>query len=357
MPFQPKLLAAWNLGLKSSIEFSNGKTAMKYVLALIVLLPGACVGQQGFNSIEQMLGILPIAIRLKEGRAWQQQAADLANQQLGKQVVGKALTATLKFSRFESVKEGLYGPAVVGSAEVKDISAAGATVRLQTYVYFSPDQLSKLGLIKSGTNQTFTGTVGRCEFLEAGRVLVLDVRGALLGAVDLPAQALPKGRPMEILSATYGSGGGHADVTARVKEKLELKRENLVARPQDLGADPTPGWNKQLNIVYTKDGRQRMRSYGENSSVIWQSFWGPQDMNELKEWMTTIKAHCWNGEMLFKADGTFTSPFGAGWWNTTGDRHFILRWGVGQESKCEFNFEYETFQETGGMNGRWTIKK
>lgn len=219
---------------------------MKCIVALVGLLPGLCAGQQSFNGIDKMLGTLPIAIRLKEDRVWQQQAADLANLHLGKQVVGKALTATLRFTRFESVKESLYGPAVVGSAEIKDIPAAGTTVKLQAFIYFSPDQLSKLGLIKSGTNQTFTGVIGRCEFLEAGRVLILDVRGALLGGVDLPAQVLPKGRPVEVLSATYGSGGGHADVTTRVKEKIELKRENLVVRPQDLGADPTPGWNKQL---------------------------------------------------------------------------------------------------------------
>jgi hypothetical protein len=70
-----------------------------------------------------------------------------------------------------------------------------------------------------------------------------------------------------ILSATYGSGRRHVDVTARVKYHVEQERHAFSANPRDLGTDPTPGWNKQLTIIYQLNGKELRKSWGENSRI------------------------------------------------------------------------------------------
>ena len=57
-----------------------------------------------------------------------------------------------------------------------------------------------------------------------------------------------------VISAVYGSGDKFADVTYRVNDLLRDPETVFWARPQWLGADPTPGWNKALVIVYEHDG-------------------------------------------------------------------------------------------------------
>ena len=70
-----------------------------------------------------------------------------------------------------------------------------------------------------------------------------------------------------VISAVYGSGDKFADVTYRVNDLLRDPETVFWARPQWLGADPTPGWNKALVIVYECDGRRRTFSTGEGGEV------------------------------------------------------------------------------------------
>jgi hypothetical protein len=70
-----------------------------------------------------------------------------------------------------------------------------------------------------------------------------------------------------IISATYGSGANFADVTDRVNDLLRQPRVEFFARPEWLNADPTPGWNKALVIVYEYKGHRHIFTTGEGGRV------------------------------------------------------------------------------------------
>src|SRR6266404_1933814 len=70
-----------------------------------------------------------------------------------------------------------------------------------------------------------------------------------------------------IISATYGSGTNYSDVTYRVNDLLRQPDVEFSARPQWLAADPTPGWNKALVIVYEFQGQRHTFTTGEGGKV------------------------------------------------------------------------------------------
>jgi hypothetical protein len=71
-----------------------------------------------------------------------------------------------------------------------------------------------------------------------------------------------------LISAVYGSGPHFADVTHRVDDLLHHQGGgSFFARPEWLRADPTPGWNKALVIVYEFKGARHIFSAGEGGGV------------------------------------------------------------------------------------------
>lgn len=70
-----------------------------------------------------------------------------------------------------------------------------------------------------------------------------------------------------IISATYGSGTNYSDVTERVNDLIHQPNVEFFARPEWLHADPTPGWNKALVIVYEFKGRRQIFTTGEGGRV------------------------------------------------------------------------------------------
>jgi hypothetical protein len=70
-----------------------------------------------------------------------------------------------------------------------------------------------------------------------------------------------------LISAVYGSGTRYADVTYRVNDLIHQPAVEFHARPDWLQADPTPGWNKALVIVYEVRGRRRTFTTGEGGRV------------------------------------------------------------------------------------------
>jgi hypothetical protein len=84
----------------------------------------------------------------------------------------------------------------------------------------------------------------------------------------LPPQAvsLPSANLL-IISAIYGSGSNFADVTYRVNDLIHQPGVEFFARPEWLHADPTPGWNKALVIVYEFKGRRQIFTTGEGGKV------------------------------------------------------------------------------------------
>lgn len=76
-----------------------------------------------------------------------------------------------------------------------------------------------------------------------------------------------KGAGLIVISAVYGSGTHYTDVTNRVNDLLRDPLAYFWAKPKWLLADPTPGWNKALVIIYELDGRRRIFCAGEGGTV------------------------------------------------------------------------------------------
>ena len=82
-----------------------------------------------------------------------------------------------------------------------------------------------------------------------------------------PTAATSPADKVWVISAVYGSGTNFADVTYRVDTLLHQPLVEFYARPQWLHADPTPGWNKELVIVYEFKGRRHIFMTGEGGKV------------------------------------------------------------------------------------------
>jgi hypothetical protein len=79
--------------------------------------------------------------------------------------------------------------------------------------------------------------------------------------------ALLQAEGLRIISAVYGSGGNVAEVTHRVSDLLRATNAEFYTHPGSLGADPAPGWNKQLTIIYEFQGRRHLFTTGEGGRV------------------------------------------------------------------------------------------
>ena len=166
-----------------------------------------------------------------------------------------------------------------------------------------------------------------------------------------PPMMIAKRWPVQILSATYGTGGKNADVTAKVQDYVESRRITFSANPVDLGADPNPRWNKSLHIVYMKDGVRREQRRNENETILPQSFYGPQDAAELKAWLAETR---WIGvekDIQFHADHTFTSPGSdeSFQWEALTAKKVRLIWS--EDRKVEFVFDYTWSSFSDPQNG------
>ena len=83
----------------------------------------------------------------------------------------------------------------------------------------------------------------------------------------LPPMAPSPAADLLVIAATYGSGTHYADVTYRVNDLLRQPGAEFFARPEWLSADPTPGWNKALVIVYEAKGHRHTFTAGEGGRV------------------------------------------------------------------------------------------
>ena len=103
-----------------------------------------------------------------------------------------------------------------------------------------------------------------------GIVAVLLAGWQLTHANRVPAPGAARPVPAtgwRVISATYGSGAHVAEVTDRVVELLAATNAGFEAHPYSLGADPCPGWNKQLIIIYEAQGHRHLFTTGEGGRV------------------------------------------------------------------------------------------
>jgi hypothetical protein len=86
-----------------------------------------------------------------------------------------------------------------------------------------------------------------------------------LDQLSLAAKANTTG--LLIVSAVYGSGGTFRDVTDRVNTLLHESDAEFYSKPEWLHDDPTPGYNKELVIVYKYQGQRHIFMTGEGGKV------------------------------------------------------------------------------------------
>jgi clan AA aspartic protease (TIGR02281 family) len=111
------------------------------------------------------------------------------------------------------------------------------------------------------------GVLRLTQLTPEGRTAVATTQGA--GMVPPPAkppEVSPVRPPFEIVSARFGGGKKWADVTDRIKELLATGQE-IKANTKTLGADPTPGYKKHLEITYMQGGEQKTMRVAEGSEV------------------------------------------------------------------------------------------
>ncbi len=95
---------------------------------------------------------------------------------------------------------------------------------------------------------------------EARKLLATERAARAAAGNPLPANDI-------VVSARWGGGQKWVDVTATLKEWLTGDDDTIRADNDTLGSDPTPGWQKHLEITYKKDGEQKTISITENEKV------------------------------------------------------------------------------------------
>lgn len=165
--------------------------------------------------------------------------------------------------------------------------------------------------------------------------------------------------PVQILYGMYGSGDKNADVTLRLKEYVETKKEWFAVTPSSLGIDPIPYWNKSLWIAYVKDGvRREVRRY-ENEHVLPESFYGPQDAAELTRWLPETRWRAEKGELQFHADHTATGYGfeGLPQWEALANNKMRITWADGRKAEYFFDFTWSNFREEGTEKALFHVMK
>lgn len=158
---------------------------------------------------------------------------------------------------------------------------------------------------------------------------------------------------MKVISAVYGGGKHQADVTERVRKHVEQDKKAFWVTPGDLGADPTPGWNKTLTVVFTKDGVRRLQARTETEHALPESFHMPQDAKELETWLlgTHWKA---DREFIFLPEGLFLTAGQVARWRALSDSKIEIDWLIGIKLECQFDFVWGSFTVHGGLNTKFT---
>lgn len=149
-----------------------------------------------------------------------------------------------------------------------------------------------------------------------------------LKVAEVTPASKPAQWPVQIISATYGTGGKNADVTAVIRKFVEGEKRAFVVTPKDLGQDPNPHWNKGLHIVYMKDGVRRELQRGENETVLPHAFYAPQDKAELRRWLAGSRWFIKKEGVQFNADGSVTGSGleGSPSWEAVSNNTLRIKW-------------------------------
>ncbi len=315
--------------------------------AFVGLISSAVLAEEVVTSAKDLVKFWPDGIQLSTSAPNVQPAVVLANQVLAKTAFGREAAMSLKFKMVEDQAQGLYGHVIAAQAESVDLGA----VTVVCTVYFAPDQLQTLATrdLAAGALD-FHGVIAKAEIVHAeGLRMVLDIVAARVG--EMVRKPRPERGPakVKVISAVYGGGKHQADVTERVRKHVEQDKKTFAVTPGDLGADPTPGWNKTLTVVYNKDGVRRLQARTETEHVLPESFYMPQDAKELEQWLIGTR---WtvDRDFIFLPGGLFLAAGQVAWWRALGDSRIEITWHTGIKLECQFDYVWGSFTEQGGLN-------
>lgn len=198
----------------------------------------------------------------------------------------------------------------------------------------------------------------RCVLDPSGRKEKKKVAHEESKTRSILAVELPRRWTVQVLAATYGTGGKNADVTERVTRFVE-ERKRFSANPVDLGADPNPGWNKGLHIVYLKEGVRREQWWNENGTVLPDSLYGPQDAGELTRWLEGTRWTGPKGEIQFHPSGLIAGSklSGDSQWKALDSRKVRVTWTNEESLDYEFDYVWSEFKRPeDGKDGYRLIK-
>lgn len=186
-------------------------------------------------------------------------------------------------------------------------------------------------------------------------VLLCALPGSSAGAVDEFGHDYSK---IDIVAATYGSGENRVSVKEKVIDFLVTNPRKLVVTPRDLGADPTPGWNRELQITHRYNGKERVGRWGENSSVYSISLCVPATKEELEQWLPQTHWSVRNDQIVFFDNGTFgiqkagseRIEMPIGWaWKVMSAAKIAMSWGKSSTIECSVNESCTEIKELTGM--------
>ena len=335
---------------------------MRYDAGMKVFLCCALVGgitspvlaDDVVTSAGDLLKLWPEGIQLTVGAPNLQPAVVLANQVLAKRAFGREAAMSLKFKVIEHQAQGLYGHAIAAQAERTECGP----VTVVCTVYFTPDQLETLATRDLRvTAQEFHGVIAKAEIVQADDLLMyVDIVAARAGEVVRKPQVPSGPAKVKVISAVYGGGKHQADVTERMRKYVEQDKKAFWVTPGGLGADPTPGWNKTLTVVFTKDGVRRLQARTETEYALPESFYMPQDAKELAQWLTGTR---WtvDRDFIFLPGGLFLAAGQVAWWRALSDSRIEITWTPAIKLECQFDYVWGSFTEQGGNNTKFTRVK
>ncbi len=306
------------------------------------------------TSAGDLLELWPEEIQLTLGAPNVQPAVVLANKVLAEKAFGREAAMSLKFKALEHQAQGLYGHAIAAQAERMKCGP----VTVVCTVYFAPDQLQTLATRDlAEAALAFHGVIAKAEIVREDDLLMyVDIVAARAGEWARKPQPERVAAKVTVISAVYGGGKHQADVTERVRKYVEQEKKAFGVTPAYLGADPTPGWNKTLTVVYTKDGVRRLQARTETEHVLPESFYMPQDAKELEKWLMGTRWKV-DREFVFLPEGLFLAAGQVAWWRAVSDSRIEITWTPAIKLECRFDFVWGSFTEQGGLNTKFTRVK
>lgn len=216
------------------------------------------------RTYHDVLSVIPQDMEPGNASRWGQSEKDVANIILKKKLtdVGRAVSMKVRVSEVSD-----WGRMIVWATLEND---EGYAIRVFAGAD-NPAFLPQLATLKQGDFILLEGSLEKVLFEQLWGSPALSICVKEGKVTKLLPNGLPAPRPasinLTVVSAVYGSGINFADVTERVKGMLKEPGSEFAATPHWLGADPTPGRNKALVVVYLVGVQRHVFTVGEGGEI------------------------------------------------------------------------------------------